>query len=105
MRTSYILIPSSFPPQVDADSQLVIELTEKTPREKDRDRGTERHTQRQRQRQGDRERNRGRYRERESEKRERDSAYCCVCAPSDDYVIGCLLTRRGQQNVGHAPDG
>ena len=22
---------------------------------------------------------------------------CCVCAPSDDYVIGCLLTRRGSK--------
>ena len=28
-----------------------------------------------------------------------------VCVPSDDYVTGCLLTRGGQQNVGHAPDG
>ena len=28
-----------------------------------------------------------------------------VCAPSDDYVTGCLLTRGGQQNVGYAPDG
>ena len=26
--------------------------------------------------------------------------YCCVCAPSDDYVIGCLLTRRGSKMLG-----
>ena len=24
----------------------------------------------------------------------------CVCAPSDDYVIGCLLTRRGSKMLG-----
>ena len=26
--------------------------------------------------------------------------HCCVCAPSDDYVIGCLLTRRGSKMLG-----
>ena len=26
--------------------------------------------------------------------------YCCVCAPSDDYVIECLLTRRGSKMLG-----
>ena len=31
--------------------------------------------------------------------------YCCVCAPSDDYVSGCLFDQKGQQNVGYAPDG
>ena len=30
---------------------------------------------------------------------------CVVCAPSDDYVTGCLLTRGGSKNVGYAPDG
>ena len=25
---------------------------------------------------------------------------CCVCAPSDDYVIECLLTRRGSKMLG-----
>ena len=25
---------------------------------------------------------------------------CCVCAPSDDYVTGCLLTRRGSKMLG-----